>query len=180
MALLALPRVVAGFRYVLGARRRFLGLAGAAGLLAFATLDNVAWFARCYGRIITHGDRMAILLNSDSTAVLHRLEAPDMRDRLVLSEYPMIGYLATVYVPLRSWRSHTFNTPDSTARKAELRAFFATGRLIDPWKSRRLVAVVDRAADPDAAHRLEMTGFSTVGQYGHATVLVHDPGQGRD
>ena len=156
-------------------RPKVLGVAGVAGLLAFATLDNVAWFARCYGRTLTQTERNAILLGDDSAAVLDRLTAPDTRGRLVLSEYPMIGYLVTVYVPLRSWVSHYYNTPDVADRQEELQSFFATGRLIDAWTSHRLVAVVDSLADPDAVHRLQTTGFSIAGEYSHAIVLVYDP-----
>jgi len=174
LALLALPLLATGFRSLLASHRIF-GLAGAAGLLALVTLDNSAWFARCYSRIIAHSDPNAVLLNDGSVAVFHRLAEPDMHDRLVLSEYPMIGYLVTVYVPLRSWLSHRFNTPDANARKAELQTFFATGQLIDAWKVRKLVAVVDNVADPGAVHRLEATGFSIAARCGHAVVLVYDP-----
>jgi hypothetical protein len=81
----------------------------------------------------------------------------------------------TVYVPLRSWLSHRFNTPDASTRKAELQTFFATGQLIDAWKLRKLVAVVDNVADPGAVQRLEATGFSIAARCGHAVVLVYDP-----
>lgn len=178
LALLALPLIRDAFRYLLSIDRRALGLAGAAGLLFLATLDNIAWFARCYGGIITDRDVSMRLLTTDDRAVLRRLAKPDMRGRLVLSEDESIGYLVIVYVPLRSWVSHDYNTPFARQRAAELHAFFATGLMVDDWRSRRLVAVLNTATDAAAVQRLEADGFTPAGRYGNDTVLVRDPGRG--
>jgi hypothetical protein len=175
LALLALPLVRDLFRRLLNASSRMLYTTVALGLLLFATLDNAAWFGRYYAGLLTHRQVNAVLLTADQQAILRRLSEPDMHDRLVLSNDETLGYLVTVYIPLRAWLSHGYNTPDAVTRRRELATFFATGTLIAPWQSRRLVAIVDTSSDPDAVARLQASGFVSVDRRGKEFVLLRDP-----
>ena len=193
LALIALPLVADGFRWAAGLGRRWIGrrmMAGrrggttaglpgaaigvaAAGLmLALALLDNATWFARHYRDLAEHTETNALLVRDDQRALLERLVAPDMAGRLVLSEDPRMGYLATVYAGLRAWRSHDFNTPWVDLRQTELNHFFADAEEVPEWRHRPLVVLLDDTRNGAADTRLGAAGFSPVATYGHYTVLV--------
>src|SRR5690606_471844 len=97
------------------------------GALATAILlsvsDNAAWFAwRAQEQLAGFTQ---FLLRPGQWAVLEALRDPDYAGHLLVSSDSEIGYLATAYSALRSWRSHGASTPDVFRREAELAAWLA-------------------------------------------------------
>jgi hypothetical protein len=171
LALLALPLLGDMFRWTASLRRRALGITVASLVLGVAVLDNATWFARQYRDLAAHTDSNALLLRDDQCAVLKRLAAPDMADRLVLAEDPLMGYFATVYTGLRAWRSHDFNTPFVGLRQAELDRFFADGQEVPDWRHRPLVVLLGGAHGGTANATLRSAGFVPIATIGHYTML---------
>ena len=128
------------------------------GLFVF---DNAGWFGRAAMWEHYSNEPNGITLDAQERAVLGRLQDPHYRGYLLVSESPKLGYLATVYSPLRAWYSHVFNTPHAKLRNAELADFFANGSEPDAWRGRPLLAVVLRQ-EPAIAERLETAGFTAV------------------
>ena len=85
-------------------------------------------------------------LKPDKRAVLDWMRDKAPRSTVLLSEDYDIGYLATVYTPLRSWRSHYANTPWNLDRRDELAAFFASGTVVERWRSLPLLLVFNRSS----------------------------------
>jgi hypothetical protein len=109
-----------------------------AGLL----VDNATWFGLQGLQAIAHGTPPGLHLSPERQQVLALMNRPQHARALVLSSDHWIGYLATVYSPLRSWASHAHNTPGYAQRMQELRRFFEQGALQPAWQDRPLVAVV--------------------------------------
>jgi len=128
------------------------------GLFVF---DNAAWFGRAAMWEHYSNEPNGIALDAQERAVLGSLQDSHYRGYLLVSQSPKLGYLATVYSPLRAWYSHIFNTPHAKLRKAELADFFANGSEPEAWRGRPLLAVVLRQ-EPVIAERLETAGFSAV------------------
>jgi hypothetical protein len=128
------------------------------GLLLF---DNAAWFSWTAAWEHYSKDPNGITLDAQEHAVIERLGDQRYRGYLLVSESPKLGYLATVYSPLRSWYSHAFNTPYAAQRKAELDTFFATGEEPRAWSGRPLLAVA-LGQELATAQRLEAAGFGAI------------------
>ena len=105
--------------------------------------DNAVWFGTKMAVAANYGlHRDDITLDGAEREILTVLAAPDLRNDLLLSQDDKLGYLATVYVPMRSWYSHWANTPYAATRHAELNAFF-DGRGEPPaWRARSLVVIL--------------------------------------
>src|SRR5207302_7200411 len=112
-----------------------------AGLFVF---DNAAWFGRAAMWEHYSNEPNGIALDAPERAVLASLQDPHYRGYLLVSQSPKLGYLATVYSPLRAWYSHISHTPQAKHRKTELTAFSATGTEPEAWRGRPLVAAVLR------------------------------------
>ncbi len=87
------------------------------GLFLF---DNAAWFGWTAAWEHYSDEPNGITLYAQERAVIERFNDQRYRGYLLVSQSPKLGYLATVYSPLRSWYSHVFNTPHADVRKAEL------------------------------------------------------------
>jgi hypothetical protein len=137
------------------------GWAVLAPLLGLALLDNAAWFGRFGIESFLHMPVLQppVLITRDARDVLERLDAPAFADGLVVSDAPLLPYLVTVYTPLRAWYSHVANTPYARQRRAELNALFHAGTDLDEWRHRKMIAVVEKDADPDARPRLLELGY---------------------
>ena len=174
LALLAAPVVSSVYARLLALRPRTLGVALAAGLGALSLFDNAVWFGRVAYLIRQH-QSWTIYMRKDLAVSFERLSEPEMRGRLLISNDEAAMYLATVYTPLRAWRSHEFSTPHPLQRRAEIHQFLATGAEPEPWRSRRMVALVDTAAWKGLQYRFEACGFQPAGRYGAYHVLIRDP-----
>jgi hypothetical protein len=113
-----------------------------------------------------------VYTTADQRELLAWLDTPELRGAVVLAEQPDIGYLATVYTPLRAWHSHLFNTPHRRDRRQEARAFFQDGVFLEDWRRMRILIVYDeerpvrpeRAVPPSLATsaRLHNDSFTVV------------------
>lgn len=149
-------------RLIAGAARAASGTTLVPALIVgLFVLDNAAWFGRAALWEHYSNEPNGITLDAPERAVLETMGDQRFRGYLLVSQSPKLGYLATVYSPLRSWYSHVFNTPHAKQHKAELADFFATGSEPEAWRGRPLLAVVLRQ-EQAIAERLETAGFSTV------------------
>jgi hypothetical protein len=89
------------------------------------------------------------------------LAALDGQGYLLVSADEKIGYLATAYTSMRSWYSHSTNTPDAALRRAELARFFQSGTMLPAWRDRKLAVVLERAGGAAIAQDLSASGFVT-------------------
>lgn len=150
--LLGLPSLTALFRRLSKeSRPRTAGLA--ALVLVLLLVDNVAWLAtvttqglRIVASRTMPGERVRLGygLSRDQKELLEWMNQEASRAPVVLSEDFELGYLTTVYTPLRSWRSHVHNTPWTRRRLDELSSFFATGDVVDEWRTMPLLIVFRR------------------------------------
>lgn len=123
-------------------------------------LDNTAWIGTRMAAAIfsgAHGEEIS--LDPHERKLLAELSSAELKGHLLISQDEKIGYLATVYTPLRSWYSHVFNTPYATIRRAELSGFFDRGDEPSPWRRRPLVAVIARTGGEALHDRLLHQGF---------------------
>jgi hypothetical protein len=151
--LLGAPVLVEALETVLRTRTRRLWVV-ALTLFVFL-LDNAAWIGtRMAGAIFfgVHGEEIS--LDPREREVFVELSSSELRGHLLISQDEKIGYLATVYTPLRSWYSHMFNTPYAANRRAELSGFFERGDEPSPWRWRPLVVVLTRTGGEALHDRL--------------------------
>jgi hypothetical protein len=154
--LLGLPTIAALFRRARETRKPVLAWLGPSVVTVVFLLDNAVWLGATatqslgldLGRQLRPDSiRLGYGLGPDQRQVLNFMNDSSVRGSVVLSEDSDLGYLATVYSPLRSWRSHYANTPWNRLRFAELRAFFADGQMPDAWQQLPLL-VVFRSSTP--------------------------------
>lgn len=107
--------------------------------------DNVAWFGSQV-RANLLGVSQAFILQEDERILFNALSGPLEGRPLLVTSDARISYLAMVYTPLRSYRSHNFNTPHARQRTEALEAFYA-GSITDPLLRGDLLVVVDRRSD---------------------------------
>jgi len=174
LALLAAPVLARIFARLLQVRHRLVGVALAAVFCGVVLLDNAVWFGKVV-YLIHQGQSWTTYVRPDLQLAYDRLSEPEMRGRLLISNDESAMYLATVYTPLRAWRSHEFNTPHPLQRRSELHQFLASGAEPASWRSRRMVALVNTAAWKGLEWRFIARGFLPAGRYGAFHVLVRDP-----
>ncbi|MDH3699676.1 MAG: hypothetical protein OEU46_00060 [Alphaproteobacteria bacterium] len=156
---LGAPVLVHGIQHVLDSRTAILSkLAVAAGLLLFLS-DNAAWFAGHGYRTLVRDAPLGITLSDEMSRVLAIMNAQKFRGSLIISEDAQIGYLATVYTPLRSWRSHKYNTPFKKQRDQELNRFFASGIEAPQWRDQPILLLRTKGEHFEDLNWLENFGF---------------------
>lgn len=150
--LLAVPAIIALFSSLQTVRPRSLAVFATAGAMALFVSDNAVWlgirsaqalgvagnhFADAFdpGNTVTTRAKSALGLGltTEELQVFRVMNDPANRGFVVVSADPIIGYLTTVYTPLRSWRSHYANTPESEKRDEELHQFFGGVNAIPEW-----------------------------------------------
>jgi hypothetical protein len=148
--LLGLPVIAELFRRTRMSGHRAVAWLAPAVVAVVFVVDNAVWLGATatqnlglsLGRTLPPDpSRAGYGLSRDQVQVLKFMNDPSVRGSVVLSEDLDLGYLATVYSPLRSWRSHYANTPWNRERLGELRAFFANGQVVDAWRHLGLVVV---------------------------------------
>jgi hypothetical protein len=145
-------------------------------IVGFLLLDNAAWFGRAALWEHYSNEPNGITLDAQERAALESMGDQRFRGYLLVSQSPKLGYLATVYSPLRSWYSHVFNTPHAKLRKAEVEDFFASGSELEAWRDRPLLAVL-LGQEAVIAERLETAGFSAVMSNDAFLVLARPSGR---
>jgi len=141
--LLGLPVLIDTFERLSRRRTAVAAAAGVGALLAVMLVDNAVWLGaqttQAIGLQLGRGLRSDSLslgfgLTADERELFSWMNTAPNRRTVVLSEDETVGYLLTVYTPLRSWRSHYANTPWNRQRLAELRGFFRDGAVVDQWR----------------------------------------------
>jgi hypothetical protein len=135
--LLGVPVLIQFFDRMLAMTNRRARALAVGGVMALFLIDNAVWLASvCEPHEATRRS-----MTVDQAGVLRFLAKQPDTHALVLSDDNPIGYMTTVYTPLRAWLSHLSNTPWRDLRHQELRAFFERGVIVDSWKSRSLLIV---------------------------------------
>jgi hypothetical protein len=109
-------------------------------VVAIFLVDNAVWL----GLVTSGSSRADILLTADQRALLDWTGKNGDGRTLLLSGDVRLGYLATVYTPVRAWVAHRFNTPRSTQREREVKEFMETGSEQKGWKGLRLIVITAR------------------------------------
>jgi hypothetical protein len=147
--LLGAPTLVGLYQSALSRRSRVSGRVAAAFLWMVFASDNVLWLAEhVSGEALSaphHSTGIGLTLSHEQWELLQWLNRPENAGYIVVSEEPNVGYLTTVYTPLRSWRSHENNTPRTNHRAAELERFFTTGVPADGWRPLPLLIIYAQA-----------------------------------
>jgi hypothetical protein len=130
-----------------GAIQRLRGIVfrnvAAGAVLAALLLDNAAWLAQYPLKALAGRPDAGITITHAQLDLFRWLCRDENRGALLLTGDRDLGYLASVYTPLRSWIGHIFNTPDGPKHEAEIQAFLAEGRLVDAWSGKTLLVVTD-------------------------------------
>lgn len=145
--LLGAPSLLAGFE-ALGRSRRPWGRSLRLICLFLIVADNATWLGG-FAREFRVRDRNGVRLTSEQDEVLRRLDAPDLRGHLLISQDERLSYLALARTSLQSWVGHALETPDYRARRAQAERLFARGEFAPEWSGRALVVLRDRLA-PEA------------------------------
>jgi len=150
LLLLGAPQLHAFLRRLLARRRP--GAVAAMALVGLFAVDNALWFAwRTKDQLQGFTQ---FLLRPEQWAVLEELRRPDYEGHLVVSLDLEVGYLATVYTPLRSWLSHAASTPHVAEQGAALQHWAETGEEAAAWAGRDIVFVVVADDDRPGVRRL--------------------------
>ncbi|MBV8232760.1 MAG: hypothetical protein JO329_22485 [Planctomycetaceae bacterium] len=149
------------------------GALGITLLVAILVLDNALWLARFPQIALRFGRReqealcvqsptgfrfsagkgdllhwTGFRISSDMDDLFEWMSGPENRGSLLLTRDPYLGYLASVYTPLRSWVGHVFNTPNFPVRMAEVEDLFREGKIKDYWAGRTVLILFDRGSMP--------------------------------
>jgi hypothetical protein len=147
-------------------------------LTGFSLLDNAAWFGLFYVRTLMNLPStyaQPVLISKSEQEVLHELNAATFDGGVILSEDSMLGYLATVYTPLRAWHSHRLSTPYADERWLELHALFRDGHELNDWRHRKTIAIVKKQSDPEAVPILLSLGYRSAYENSEYLVFIRQP-----
>lgn len=131
-----------------GRRRAQLALAL---LLAVFLFDN-ATFLTLELRAVLRGETGAHTLTRVQRQVIAALDDRQFDGYLVAAPEAALGYMTTVYTPLRSWYSHDRDTPAAALRRDRLASFLARGIAPSEWLWDDTVVIIK--ATPIEAGRL--------------------------
>jgi hypothetical protein len=127
-----------------------------ASLCALFFFDNAAWFtAKMQER-----ETLGIAVSSDAAEVLSWIGSVGDNRTLLISADEEIEYLSAVYTPVRPWRGHEFNTPESIARDYLRKRFFTTGAWFEEWHRRKVIVVQKKNA-----RRVDLSGERTLARF---------------
>ena len=131
------------FGHLTAPGRRRWGVMCVAVLMAVILSDNAVFLGAFPVKAARDGAATGMVLPRTMRELYRWLDAPENRGRLVLAEPEVedIGYLTTVYTPLRAWIGHPSNTPGILERRAEQSEFFRLGRMPDYWRTRPLLVI---------------------------------------
>jgi hypothetical protein len=125
---------------------RMIGTAAVSVIMGILLLDNAVWLAQFPIKALAGRPDSGITVSA-AQLDLYRWFCRDENDgAVVLTDNQELGYLTSVYSPLRSWVGHMYNTPDFEARSAEVAACLESGSLAGGWMGERLLVVVDGSA----------------------------------
>ena len=125
--------------------------AAAGVILAIFLADNALWFAYFPIKVAYKRYNFDIYITPDQREVMAFLDRPENSGGLLITPDVGLGYLSSVYTPMRSWSGHYANTPEFKTRQDEIDQLFKNGRYQEAWKSRDVLAVIPN--DPDLLAR---------------------------
>lgn len=141
--LIGAPALMEGWNWMKG---RALRWGVTLTVVALMLLDNTAWFAlRAIESRSGTGD--GIRISADHIALNHWLEEELPEEELLVSEDPMVAYLALVYTHHRAFYSHFANTPFAERRLASVTDYF-DGRISDPMLEQEHIAIAMNGTRP--------------------------------
>jgi hypothetical protein len=123
-----------------------LGTAAVGVVLAMLLLDNALWLGQFPLKALMGRPVPGVTVTAAQLDLYRWLCRDKNRGALLLTGDYHLGYLTSVYTPLRSWIGHFYNTPDIDKRAGEIAAFLKKGCLVDAWRGKTLLVVVDRMA----------------------------------
>lgn len=132
-----------------------------ARIVLLLLLDNLSWFLWTGVQEHYVAYSPGFTLDASERAVIEVFREPRYAGYLVVSQSAKLGYLATVYSPLRSWCSHRYSTPHAELRETEIDRFFAYGAEPGGWHDRPVLAVAERDRMAPT-NRLKNDGFHPV------------------
>ncbi|MEX0921644.1 MAG: hypothetical protein WD489_05675 [Rhodovibrionaceae bacterium] len=118
-------------------------------LAALFLLDN-AVFIGLNIAANARGETNAPKITLEERALLQQLDDPRFTGYLAVSANADLGYLATVYTPLRSWTSHRVNAPSDDENLEDIEAWLHEGEIQPDWRSRNVIYIVPRDRAPYA------------------------------
>jgi hypothetical protein len=139
--LLASKQLVFLIERIIERRNFFLKIALLLILTTGALSDNLFWFGSQIHSAVAGKKSLGFYLSNNDKEVLNLMNSPEYDRALVVSSDHLLGYIATVYSPLRSWVSHGFNTPYYDIRVNEIQGFFERGETQPEWGDRRLFVI---------------------------------------
>ena len=161
-------------------RRGFVFRTAAVGVvLGVLLLDNAVWLAQFPIKALVGRPDSGITVTAAQLDLYRWLSRDENRGDLLLTDDRDLGYLTSVYTPLRSWIGHMYNTPDIEKHEREIVAFLEEGSVVDAWRGKTLLVVVDGTApechqrpkiparpvyenEPYLVYRLDLTGSDTL------------------
>ena len=157
------------------ALRRRGGAAMLAGLAVVFLLDSAVFLAT-ESRAALLGTVRAETLSRTQKKVIDSLNDPRFAGYMVVTPDRTLGYLTTVYTPLRSWYSHRDRTPVSELRRQRLEAFETRQMTPGEWLWDDVVFVLK--ATPIEAGRLPWLRYGmTVEDAPGPYVFIVSPGR---
>jgi hypothetical protein len=132
--------LLALFSFAMSRASRFSRTIFLGGIVLVFLSDNALWLGS-FPLQALGGQAPGISVTRDQQLLLTWLNSAGNKGAVLLSQDPLIGYLATVYTPLRSWVSHPFNTPEIALRQKELDALLDEGRWVDSWDTMSLLII---------------------------------------
>lgn len=143
--LLGAPVLVTQLARLWSSRQRVLGVVCCAAVVGLFVSDNVVWLAQLSGPI-------GMYQTEDQRELMDWLNREEHRGRVVLAGWDFIGYMTTVYTPLRAWRSHHLNTPFTYERRQEKLEFFQDGAFLETWRDMTLLIVYSHDDPVEPGH----------------------------
>ena len=160
--LLGAPVLVALVDRILAISQTILRVIILTIIFVIACLDNGLWFGIQWQQALFDNKAIGFALSREEVALFRLMNEPHRKDTLVVSSNHLIGYLTTVYSPLRSWVSHGSNTPHHDQRVKEIEQFFKLGQEPPGWEDRSLLVVAHRNYDWRWRKRFLSLGLSPV------------------
>ena len=127
--------------------RPWLRWTGLAAVVSLFLLDNLAFFA-IYIPAMAEGPTNAPTISRQERELLRQLDDPRFEGYLLVSAKEDLGYLATVYTPLRAWVTHGNNQPSYEANRQDITAWLTDDQLQPEWRDRDVVYVVPKEKAP--------------------------------
>jgi hypothetical protein len=121
-------------------RKGLRAVAAVTCVVAIFVADNAVWL----GLVTSGRTRADIVLTADERTMLDWTNRNGDGRTILITGDIGLGYLATVYTPVRAWAAHRFNTPRSAQREREVKEFLEEGTAQKQWEDRRIIVITGR------------------------------------